>query len=138
MQKSQKKPRKMKGQHNLKCERATTPQSQCKCECGGKMHGMAGRLDEFMNDPLETVMTVEMGGQIKNAIQFLSYEPIICSCGKKVVLEEFLGYPHEGGLKDKKGDKYWLYAHCPYCKYDWSWWKLKNKIGFKKKTEVDI
>jgi DNA-directed RNA polymerase subunit RPC12/RpoP len=32
-----------------------------------------------------------------------------------------LGYPHDGGLADSSGRRWWLFARCADCGYDTSW-----------------
>lgn len=41
-------------------------------------------------------------------------------------LAPIVGYPHDGGQKDKEGHKWWLYVHCPdpKCGYDTAIWKV--------------
>lgn len=45
------------------------------------------------------------------------------------LIDKLYGYPHDGGLADKDGKKWWLYYHCKECNYDTSWWKIENRIA---------
>ena len=72
----------------------------------------------------------KMGGEIGETIKNLRGKQFPCTCHHEhlIKLETFTAYPHEGGLADKDGKKWWLYVTCPLCNYDWSWWKVQNRL----------
>ena len=84
-----------------------------------------------------------MGGELGEMIHKLQGKTFQCTCRKHkktweqntITLKSFLAYPHDGGLADKDGNKWWLYHTCPHCSYDWSWWKIDNKLDHQKRDE---
>ena len=109
--------------HSEKCENAKRG-SRCHCGCGGKLH--AKNWNPAITD-YNTTITEERGGEVAEAIKKLR-GTIVCTCGEVVPLAPVHGYPHTGGIPDKNGERFWLYVHCNKCGYDWSWWKIRNKI----------
>jgi hypothetical protein len=84
-------------------------------------------------DPYEVRIYPEMGGEIKELLDKIKDKEFSCTCSlwrgkKKQVLDSFLGYPHDGGLADKDGNKWWVYYRCKVCGYDWSFWKITNRL----------
>jgi hypothetical protein len=69
------------------------------------------------------------GGKIAEVISSLEGKKLECTCGKRVVLNDWEGYSHDGGVEDENGEKYWLFHVCPKCKYQWSWWKVVNRVN---------
>jgi len=114
--------------HNIRCERARTPKKDCKCQCGGKYHGISARLDDYYNDPHEMVIDETFGGKLWRTAMKLLKKKMTCTCGHTFPLTSPKGYLHDGGLEDKDGKSWWLYYTCPKCEYDWSWWKLTRRI----------
>jgi len=86
-----------------------------------------------MNKPLELDSTEQfldevMGGAVEVFIQGHRNKKMKCSCGDEMTLDEFVGYPHDGGLADSSGKKWWVFCHCDNCGYDWSFWKIEQRI----------
>jgi hypothetical protein len=54
-----------------------------------------------------------------------------CSCGNIITEEDAETYPHNGGIDLGNPFKEWLYFHCSKCEYDWAWWKIERRLGFK-------
>jgi hypothetical protein len=113
--------------HNERCENAK-PKSKCRCGCGGVFHARNSRSDELL-DGTRTV-NENIGGALGAMIAKLKGRTLTCEfCGgkksHKVKLNSFLAYPHEGGLADAAGNRWWLYFECPVGGYQWSWGKLE-------------
>lgn len=80
-------------------------------------------------------MTEEMGGEVGEAVRKLKeMKKIKCHgiCFKETSTRDVRGYPHDGGIPDKNGDKWWVYVHCNnklksgrLCEYDTSLNKIK-------------
>jgi hypothetical protein len=113
--------------HNNRCEDAN-PKGKCQCHCGGALHGLNNMENNGITD--ERTITERMGGEIEQKIKELKGKTFTCSlnCKQKITVGAWLGYPHEGGLADKDGKKWWIYVECPKCSYDWSWHKIPNEI----------
>ena len=63
-----------------------------------------------------------MGGEGEKFINEVHGKEVSCYMGGKdhaVVLDSFEAYPHEGGLKDKNGKRWWVYFRCPVCDHCW-------------------
>ncbi len=111
--------------HNERCENAN-PKGKCACGCGGAMHGLNRMENKGISD--ERTITERLGGEIEPIIKELKGKVFTCSCKQKITVGAWLGYPHEGGLTDKNGKKWWVYVECPKCEYDWSWHKVANEV----------
>lgn len=124
--------------HNQACELAR-PDTPCKCKCGGAFHGRIhqDKLNRWLN--MEKNMTVEMGGEVGEEVQrILKKGKVRCYgiCFKETDAQDIRGYPHDGGLADKDGKKWWVYVHCSNpveregkleeCGYDTSWGKIRD------------
>lgn len=116
------------GKHSMKCERARTPKKECKCKCGGAQHGISARLDDYHDDPFGQPIDEDFGGKLWRRAKKLMKSIMKCTCGHEFKLTNPKGYLHQGGLEDKDGKAWWLYYSCPNCEYDWSWWKIVNRI----------
>ena len=117
----------VKMKHNEGCENAK-PKSPCKCRCGGTHHAIHNHSDSMI-DGTRTV-NENIGGELGAMIAKLKGKDFTCGfcAGKKehkVKLNTFLAYPHEGGLADAAGNRWWLYFECPVGGYQWSWAKLE-------------
>lgn len=110
--------------HTSRCTNAK-PESPCKCSCGGKLH--AGAQKEKENS-FDRILTEDMGGELGDTISSLKGKKFQCTCTEKHKLDSFEGYPHDGGLEDKEGDKWWMYYTCNKCNYQWSHWKLVRRV----------
>lgn len=122
--------------HNSRCELAK-PLGKCRCSCGGKYHGIANERNDGFNGPTRTV-NENLGGEVGRTIKILTGVPFTCTCGKHQILGGFFGYPHTGGLDDKDGNRWWLYYECENrkCRYEWSWWKLCNRLTSQKRLKA--
>lgn len=83
----------------------------------------------YENDTIE--LTSVCGGELGDMIDKLSGEEFQCTCNHEFELGQedgFVGYPHEGGLKDITGIKWWLYTKCPRCEYQWAWHKIESRL----------
>lgn len=103
------------------------PKSKCKCICGGRYHAEYNK--DKTTDGTRTV-NAQMGGELGETIESLQGKSFMClgTCGKSKVIASLLAYPHDGGLEDKDGEKWWLYYECPTCGYQSSWWKILNQL----------
>ncbi len=109
--------------HNIKCESARAT-SKCVCRCGGALHGIQNKdSDDAFID--ERSINENMGGEIGEIIKALKGKTFLCSCKNKIIVDNWLGYQHPGGLSNKDGLTWWIYVRCPNCEYDWSWNKVK-------------
>jgi len=75
-------------------------------------------------------LTEEMGGELAQTIKALLGKKFWCNnskCNCEMSLHSFHGYPHDGGLADQDGKKWWLFFTCN-CGYKWSWSKLENLV----------
>ena len=114
-----------KMKHNTRCENAN-PKSVCRCRCGGKLHGIAHKEDSDTS----WIRTVnkKLGGEIEDIIEQIEGKRFLCTCNTKYIINHFLGYDHNGGYKDKDGNRWWVFVECPKCKYQWSIDKLLARI----------
>lgn len=110
--------------HNERCSHSK--HKVCKCQCGGKLHGKTFDPERFESEDSK-LMTEEMGGEVAQFIESMKYRLMRCWCTTELVCRGFYGYPHENGLPDKDGNKWWLSLHCDKCGYDWSAWKVENR-----------
>lgn len=80
-------------------------------------------------------MSADIGGEIGDMIDLLSGHDLECICGheSEIGKEFFFGYPHDGGLSDKDGQKWWVYTMCPECEYQWSLTSIESRL---KRQEV--
>ncbi|HEY1198463.1 MAG TPA: hypothetical protein VGG32_07030 [Thermoplasmata archaeon] len=78
----------------------------------------------------EKRMSPEDGGEVAEFIRNVDEGSYECLCGNHVKLNErsFRGYPHEGGLSDKNGKRWWVWATCPRCNYQMSWRSLPYRL----------
>lgn len=111
--------------HSVRCECAH-PKSRCRCACRGALHGIARVNAE--TGVRERIITIAMGGDIDKELTPLLGEEYECVCGKMVEIGNMKGYPHEGGLKDGEGKKWWVYHLCPHCEYEMSFWKIARRL----------
>lgn len=114
--------------HNARCATAK-PKSPCRCKCGGIYHG----VDNIQNPQKETVVDRTLNSNIRGEagmfIAKLRGEKMKCTCNKPFYLNHFLGYPHDGGLADEDGNRWWIYHECPQCDYQWSFGKIEHRVS---------
>ena len=82
-------------------------------------------------------MNIGMGGEVAGFIEKWSGTTIRCFgvCFKNRVMNSFKGYPHDSGLSDATGNKWWVYFECPKCRYGHSFNKMNFFLG---RTEIEI
>lgn len=82
----------------------------------------------------EREMTEDMGGEVAAFVKRVYGKKVRCHgiCFKETVATDIRGYPHDGGLKDGNGNKWWVYVHCENpvkkrtCNYDTSFGKVRD------------
>jgi hypothetical protein len=111
--------------HCAACENAK-PKTRCKCSCGGVFHA----INNIKNETEGRAMNEQVGGELGEMIKKLKGKRFEClgTCHKKHTIRVLLAYPHDGGLADKDGKKWWLYYECDDCGYQTSWWKIQRRI----------
>ena len=81
--------------------------------------------------PGEIVLTTDMGGEIEELINetaLKSYNCLGLPKGHIEIVGAWHGYPHDGGLSDKDGKRWWPYQKCSQSNYEMAYWKVKNRI----------
>ena len=81
--------------------------------------------------PGEIVLTTDMGGEIGKLIgetALKRYECLGLPTGHFEIVGAWYGYPHDGGIPDKDGKRWWAYQKCTHSNYEMSYWKVKNRI----------
>ncbi len=107
--------------HNCRCGYAN-PKSKCRCSCGGAMHGVERNAKYLM-------INENLGGEIEVLIKRTQGKKFLCpSCGTIQYACGWLAYPHDGGLADKDGNKWWVFLECEHCNYGASWHKVERRI----------
>ena len=121
--------------HNQRCEDAN-PKGKCKCRCGGALHGINNEQNQE-NEHTRTI-TKNIGGELGEFITKLEGKYFTCRmCGTKQKVCGWLGYPHDGGLADKDGNKWWIYLECDKCHYEWSFGKVEHQVNRYKQQTTD-
>jgi len=83
-------------------------------------------------------MTVKMGGEVADFISQYKDKEIPCggTCykddssdqlKKRRTMTVFVGYEHEGGLKDASGQRWWVYFECPECGFEHSFNRIYSE-----------
>jgi hypothetical protein len=96
--------------------------------CYSKLEQEGKKLDKLIE---ETVLTTDMGGDVEKLIMETSmkrYECLGLPSGHMEIVGAWYGYPHDGGIPDKDGKKWWAYQKCIQSNYSMSYWKVKNRI----------
>ena len=124
-------------EHNKRCDFAE-PRSPCSCGCGGTLH--ASKYKGQTPDS-ERCVNEHMGGELGAMIKKLRGKTYACNgiCYKPAKADMFMAYPHDGGLADATGTKWWLYVHCTHsvrrgnkkdeCGYDMAWHKIEHEVA---------
>ena len=84
-----------------------------------------------ISSPGEIVLTTDMGGEIEELINetaLKSYNCLGLPKGHIEIVGAWHGYPHDGGLSDKDGQRWWPYQKCSQSNYEMAYWKVKNRI----------
>ena len=81
--------------------------------------------------PGEIVLTTDMGGEIEELIKETALKSYYClglPKGHTEIVGGWHGYPHDGGLLDKDGKRWWPYQKCSQSNYEMAYWKVKNRM----------
>ena len=81
--------------------------------------------------PGEIVLTTDMGGEIEELIKETALKSYYClglPKGHTEIVGAWHGYPHDGGLLDKDGKRWWPYQKCSQSNYEMAYWKVKNRM----------
>ncbi len=113
-------------EHNRKCELADMG-TRCRCNCNGRLHGIA-RANANTQDPAKPISIGKAGGEIQAFFHPLLGKDYECVCGDHVPIGELMAYPHEGGMKDEDGRRWWVFCTCPSCGHELSAWKLPGRL----------
>jgi hypothetical protein len=82
------------------------------------MHGIAYDKEERESIFGEKLMTKDMGGDVAEFLKANIGVEYYClgvhdnNTEPIHVAREFYGYPHGGGLKDSKGNRWWIFIYC--------------------------
>ena len=96
--------------------------------CYSKLKQEGKRLNTRIG---EIVLTTDMGGEVEKLIMETSlkrYECLGNPSGHTEIVGAWYGYPHDGGIPDKDGKKWWAYQKCTQSNYEMSYWEVKNRI----------
>lgn len=121
--------------HNPRCEYAKN-KDECECRCGGALHSSQHR-DNKDNDNYDRVVNINLGGEVGKFITEVkgkSYNCLgVCHKSNRAIL--FLAYSHDGGLKDKDKNKWWIFIECDNklrgkreCGYQMAYHKIKARL----------
>ena len=69
-----------------------------------------------------------LGSEVEEFCQQVNTKDMTCTCGEVGRMNMLRGYPHDGGLIDSEGRRWWVYYHCPKCHYEWSHTKILRRI----------
>ena len=110
--------------HTDRCENSRTDKKKCRCKgCKGERHAL-NRQQADEHNGNEKELTLTDGGEVAEFIQYaqgkeyscLGYHSTMLGFYSKEdgihVATKFYGYPHDGGLSDKEGRKWWVYVKC--------------------------
>ncbi len=86
-------------------------------------------IKDNYRDSFEHII-LNQGGEVEGFSNFVKHHKFICSgCEKKQKIDSLHGYTHSfRGLRDKNGQKWWVYYRCP-CGYRTSWEKLRGTLS---------
>ena len=74
-------------------------------------------------------ITAELGGEVGQLIHDLAGSQFLCSGCHDIhtlTAESWRGRPHDGGLMDGRGRRWWPYVRCPNESYDNSWKTVRH------------
>ena len=84
-----------------------------------------GKKQQLHQD--ECILTADMGGEIEELIKetaLKSYNCLGLPKGHIEIVGAWHGYPHDGGISDKDGKKWWPYQKCSQSNYEMAYWKI--------------
>lgn len=110
--------------HTKLCELSKSKHKYCRCSCKGALHNIKSTEGKGSNEKL---LSFNDGGEIESFIREVTAICFNCSCGRPIVVRDIFGYPHEMGLMDKEGKKWWVFIECENCNYNWNWQKILKK-----------
>ena len=124
------------GKHSSECESAN--HKRCRCWCGGRLHGsksgflaqVDGKMIGRGVSPDAKLMSYTDGGDVAEKIKEFDGVKFRCIgiCGKELAASPIYGYPdHDAGEEDRRGRKWWLFIHCPFCAYETALWKINHR-----------
>ena len=117
--------------HNNRCAYARSKRSKCRCSCKGERHGLKARDQERTRIPGERPIVVEMDGEIADflkSIEGKQLAPGYGYCPHRPEIVGWMGHPHDGGLSDSTGKRWWLYVECDECGIAISHWKVERRL----------
>ena len=94
-------------------------------------------MNDYLN-PDEVVLNEGMGGEIADLISRTKGRTFSCigaSFGHFEQVGTWYGYPHQRGLPDAEGMKWWPYQKCTESTYETAWWKVEQLL--KRKNDKD-
>ena len=91
---------------------------------GGRLTPLVG-----LRDPQERFLTAQMGGAIAELLRRAYQRPFESACGHSSLDCEWVGYaPHEAGLPDADGKRWWCFMRCSVCGSDSSFQKVHRRF----------
>lgn len=78
----------------------------------------------------EITLTEDMGGEIAELIRSSAGKVYYClglPVGHTETVGTWYAYPHEGGLADKDGRRWWAYQKCTHSNYEMAYWKIQRR-----------
>ena len=80
-----------------------------------------------MTDPID--LNGDMGGEIQNTIESLNGNEFQCFCDEGThPCSGWRVYPHDDGVPDKNGKRYWMYIECPKTGNKLALWKIQQRL----------
>jgi len=71
----------------------------------------------------------EDGGEVGEIVSTVVGETWECPhCYSELVVGGLDGRPHEHGVEDENGDKWWLYLECPDCGHEERYSRVQDQI----------
>lgn len=115
------------------CGRCLTDPDSIKREIGPICYsGLKKEQQSSYHNPSEIILTPDMGGEIETFIKETRGKEYRClglSGDHIETVRVWYGYPHDGGIQDKNGKKWWANTKCSKSNYEMSWWKVqKNAV----------
>lgn len=79
------------------------------------------------------IITPDMGGQCEDMLNKVISSRIKCygPCNAEYTITQLKADIHMNGLRDARGNRWWIYSHCPSCGYDMSWQKIIDQLKIK-------
>lgn len=128
------------------------PKPSCRCKSPGAQHPYRrcahrpedhpkARLEAKREPtvPGERTLSEDMGGELGAKVREVTGLRMEClgTCRRPVTVDRLFGYPHEGGLADATGQKWWVYYRCQDCGYETAAWKMPVQAHKLELAETD-